>query len=215
MSSRKSNRGFTLLEILVAVFIIGIIAIIMVRGLQIVITTKNSLERNETQLQQLDLTMSLLSGDLRNLINRPITLSNGETQVPLILHDDAQQSLEFTRGGVSNPLAELRSNLQHNEYELRNNELIRLTWPVLDQVAASKPMERLLLKQVTYLQWQFLGEDNRFYTGWPATGAANQALPTAVKVTMTITGLGTLTRLFIVGNANPPVSSPEPLAKSD
>lgn len=204
MSSFK-QRGFTLLEILVAVFIIGIIAIIMVRGLQIVITTKNSLERSDAQMQRVDLAMSLVSGDMRNLINRPITLSNKTVQVPLMLHDDATWSLEFTRGSVSNPLALHRSGLQHNEYQLKNGQLIRVTWPVLDQVAGSKPQERVLLDNISSLQWQFLGKDNRFYTGWPATAANNQALPKAVKLTLTIHGIGTLSRLFVVANTVPQV----------
>lgn len=197
------QRGFTLLEILVAVFIIGIIAIIMVRGLQIVITTKDSLERNDTQLQQIQLTMNYVAGDMGNLINRSVRLSNGETQPPLMLHDDATQTLEFTRGGVSNPLGEQRSTVQHAAYLLKNNQLLRDSWSVLDQVATSKPQQRVLLKHVTSLKWQFLGSDNRYYTSWPATSANQQPLPKAVKISLTIDKKGAITRLFVVGNSMP------------
>ena len=127
----KKQMGFTLLEILVAVFIIGIIAVIMVRGLQIVITTKDSLERNDIQMQQLNIGMSLISGDMRNLINRSVLLANQQKQPPVMLHDDSFDTLEFTRGGVSNPLAHHRSTLQHDSYQLKNGNLVRVTWPVL------------------------------------------------------------------------------------
>lgn len=195
------QKGFTLLEILVAVFIIGIISVIMVRGLQIVISTKNNLERNDAQMQQLNLTMSFLAGDMHNLINRPITQANGQSVAAVLMHDDATETLEFSRGGVSNPLARERSTVQRDAYQLKNGELIRVTWPVLDQVSHSIPTSRTLLKNITYIKWEFLGNDNRFYTGWPATGASNQPLPKAVQVTFTIKKLGTVKRFFVVGNS--------------
>lgn len=198
---KVKQKGFTLLEILVAIFIIGIIAVIMVRGLQIVLTTKDNLQRNETQMQQLNLTMSLMSGDMRNLINRSILQANAQSVPAVYMHDDATETLEFSRGSVSNPLAQHRSTVQRDAYQLKNGNLIRVTWPVLDQTTATQPTTRILLKNVTYIKWEFLGDDNRFYSGWPATGVNNQPLPKAVQVTLTIQNLGTIKRLFVVGNS--------------
>lgn len=200
----RKQQGFTLLEILVAVFIIGIISVIMMRGLQIVISTKDNLERNDTQMQQLNLTMSLLAGDMRNLINRPVLQANGQSIAAVMMHDDATETLEFSRGGVSNPLAHHRSTVQRDAYHVKNGSLTRVTWPVLDQVINSTPTSRILLKNVTYIKWEFLGNDNRFYPGWPVTGAYNQPLPKAVQVTFTLRKLGTIKRLFVVGNSTPP-----------
>ena len=189
---KKQQAGFTLLEILVAVFIIGIIAVVMVRGLQIVISTKDNLERNDAQMQELNLTMSLLASDMGNLINRSILQANGQTLPAVIMHDDATETLEFSRGGVSNPLAQHRSTLQRDAYQIKQGRLIRVTWPVLDQVTNTMPTSRILLKDVTYIKWEFLGNDNRFYAGWPVSGANNQPLPKAVQLTLTLHKLGTI-----------------------
>jgi general secretion pathway protein J len=85
-------------------------------------------------------------------------------------------------------------------YQIQNGDLVRLIWPVLDPVATTNSTKRILLKNITHWQWQFLGSDNRFYPSWPATNAANQPLPKAIKITLTIRKWGTITRLFVVQN---------------
>ena len=194
------TKGFTLLEILVAVFIIGIIAIIMVRGLQTVITAKHGLERNSRRLTDVALSLTLLGNDLKNIVNRPILEANANQLPALILQNDGRQTLEFTRGAVANPLAAHRSTLLRVAYQLSNDKFIRLTWPVLDRTAATKPSERVLLKNVSHLQWQFWGSDNRYYSSWPAANTAIAVLPKAIKVSLTIKKWGVITRIWLLNN---------------
>jgi general secretion pathway protein J len=196
----KKQTGFTLLEILVALFIIAIIAIMIIRGLQVVIASKNGIERSASQLQQVEFSMRLIGSDMRNLINRPIKQAGGQTIPALFLHDDASNTLEFTRAGLSNPLAQPRSTLLHAAYTLQNGQLSRLTYPVLEQAVTTKPNKRVILTNVKYLQWQFVGNDGRLYTSWPANNAQGQVLPKAVQLTMTLHKKGKVTRLFVVGN---------------
>ena len=196
----NKTKGFTLFEILVAVFILGIIAIIMIRGLQIVITAKSGLERATERLTTMDLALNMLGNDLQNMINRPISEANNIELPAIILQNDGQQTLEFTRGGVANPLANQRSTLLRVAYQLKDGKFIRLTWPVLDRVAGTKPSKRILLPNVTHLQWQFWGADNRFYTTWPASNGPTSGLPKAIKVSLTIKDWGTVTRVWVVNN---------------
>ena len=199
MRQRRKN-GFTLFEILVAVFILGIIAIIMVRGLQTVINAKHGLERNSQRLSTVELSLTLLGNDIQNIINRPILDANTNELPAIILQNDGRQTLEFTRGGVANPLAAHRSTLLRVAYQLNNGKLVRLTWPVLDRVSTSKPAERVLLNNVSYLQWQFWGSDNRYYSNWPPANAPISVLPKAIKVSLTIKNWGTITRIWLLNN---------------
>lgn len=197
---RSKQSGFTLFEILVAVFILGIIAIIMVRGLQTVISAKRGLERNTQRLSEVDLSFTLLGNDLQNIINRPILEANASELPAVILQNDGRQTLEFTRGGVANPLVEHRSTLLRVAYQLNNGKFIRLTWPVLDRVSASKPSKRVLLNNVSHLQWQFWGSDNRYYSNWPSANASISQLPKAIKISLTIKKWGTITRIWLLNN---------------
>ena len=194
------QAGFTLFEILITLLILGIVAVLMVRGLQIVVTAKHRLEHNAERLTSMSLVISLLGNDLRNAINRPITVANNTELAPVILQGDGRQTLEFTRGAVANPLARHRSTLLRVAYQLSQGQLIRLTWQVLDRAAGSEPSTRVLLHNVQYLKWEFLGSDNRYYLSWPDTNASGQPLPKAIRVSLTIKDWGTVTRLFIVNN---------------
>lgn len=207
MLSRRT-RGFTLLEILIAVFILGIISAIMVRGLQIVITSKDNLTRISQRLNNLDMSTTFLGNDIRAMINRPIADANGASEPAVILRDDGQQTLEFSRGGVSNPLAERRSTIQRVAYQLAGGKLVRLSWPVLDRVASTTPEKRVLLKNVESLHWQFVANDSRLYSSWPGTNVGNQILPKAVKVTIKIQGWGTISRLFMLSAT---MTTPQPI----
>ncbi len=194
------QQGFTLLEILVAVFIIGIIAIIMVRGLQTVIAAKHGLERNSRRLTDVELSLTLLGNDLKNIVDRPILEANANQLPAIILQNDGRQTLEFTRGSVANPLAAHRSTLLRVAYQLNNGKLVRLTWPVLDRVAASKASERVLLKNVSHLQWQFWGSDHRYYSSWPSANTSISVLPEAIKVSLMLKNWGTITRIWLLNN---------------
>jgi general secretion pathway protein J len=195
----KNKQGFTLLEILIAVLILSIISIIMIRGLQIMMTTKSTIERNAQQLQSLSLAMTFLQQDLTNAQNRPVLLVNGTIDPAMFLASDAFQTLTFTRGSVSNPLGENRSTLLRVAYQLNNGNLIRETWSSLDQ-NSKKPDTRILLTQLTQLQWKFWGSDHRWYLGWP--GTSSYPLPQAVQITLQFSNGKILQRIFIVTSAS-------------
>jgi type II secretion system protein J len=94
------------MEILIAIFIVAIMSVIMIRGLQTVVSAKDNISRNADRLANVTLAMSLLESDLQNVINRPITDASGVSQAPVLLNDDAWQTLDLTRAGVANPLAQ-------------------------------------------------------------------------------------------------------------
>jgi general secretion pathway protein J len=191
------TKGFTLFEILIAVFILGIISVVMVRGLQSIIIVKNNLERSEHRLQELSLAMTFMQSDLRNAVNRPILLANNETEPSLWTENDAFQTVAWTRGNIENPLDENRSTLLRVAYELKNGQLIRQTWPVLDRVVGTAPDDRVLLNNVEQIQWKFLGPRIQWYTAWPSSDK-KQPLPVAVQVTIQIKDWGTVQRIFMI-----------------
>jgi len=190
-------KGFTLFEILIAVFILGIISVVMVRGLQSIIIVKNNLERSEHRLQELSLAMIFMQSDLANAVNRPILLANNTTEPALWTENDAFQTLAWTRGNIENPLDENRSTLLRVAYQLKEGQLIRQTWSVLDRVVGTVSDDRVLLNNVEQIQWNFLGPRTQWYTSWPIDGI-KQPLPMAVQVTIQIKDWGTIQRIFMI-----------------
>ena len=205
----NNHRGFTLIEILVAVFIVGIISVVMLRGLQTAISTKNHLERNSIRLQNLEFSLSLINSDVQNIVNQPITNSDDKELPAVFLHADNSHMLEFTRGGVSNPLSASRSTLLRVAYSWEDGKLLRTLWSTLDRTSETQVYTRELMSGVTSMQWRFLSTTTNFSANnwinmWPpASLSRDNNLPRAIELTLNIKGWGEITRVFVVYANNP------------
>lgn len=193
----QNKKGFTLLEILVALFIFTIIAIIMTRALHMVLTTQASTDAHAARLAELQFSTLLLSRDLEQTVNRSVKNQDGIEEAPF---EGKNNQVTFTHGGLANPQGQIhRSTLQRTAYLLVKDNLIRQTWEVLDQTAESKPSQRQLLSHVKKLQIEYLDEKNHFSNIWPPQGDGKDwPLPRAVRVTLTLSDWGKLTQFYII-----------------
>ena len=194
------KQGFTLIEVMIALLIFAIMAVIATTGLSTVLKSRDLARSNAERLAKLQIAMVIMQNDFTQMINRRI-INNKGALIPAIISQ--QNYAEFTRAGYLNPLMALqRSTLQRVAYEFNNNKLIRITWPVLDRAPDTKPMQRVLLKNVTHMQIRYLDTKNRFYTSWPppqttATQNKNQ-LPKAVEISINIAKWGSIQRIFVI-----------------
>jgi len=113
--------------------------------------------------------------------------------------------IEFTRIGYPNPLGLLqRSNLQRVRYSVLGGKLIRTTWPRLDRVSSTKPNNKVLLNNVTSLQFTYIGSGSTVYKSWPPgnlvapEGSIGEILPRAIIVNLSIKNWGDLSLLIPV-----------------
>jgi general secretion pathway protein J len=192
----KNNAGFTLLEILIALFIFTLVAAIMTHALRTVFNAQARTEEHATRLAKLQMATLLLSRDIEQIINRPI-INREEAEDPAVIGN--AHEIMFTHGGFANPLGQLqRSTLQRTHYFLANHTLIRETWQVLDQSATSKSDQRRLLSDVTQLRFEYVDQDNRVNDKWPPPNQKNAELPKAVRVIITINHWGQLTQFYLI-----------------
>ncbi len=196
------QRGFTLIEILIATLILAIIGVIVVKGLQSAITTKDNLNKVSQRLDQLQIGLTILNKDFQQLVNRPVTDTKGHKEPSLLFKNNNDGILKLTRGGYLNPLSqEKRSTLQRVNFILDGHNFIRETWPNLTSKPNAKPYRQLLFTHVNSISWRFLGNDNQFYPIWP-TGNTNankgSVFPKAVELTITLSNWGTVKRLFAI-----------------
>lgn len=194
------NPAFTLLEILVALLILSIIAVMLMIGLRSVIHTKDRIEDVSDRLANMQIAMTLIASDMRQIIYRPTVDNKGDSLPTIILYSGATQNLEFSRDGYINPQGkQLRSTLQRVNYRWYHGNLERGTWPELDRAPNSNPTYQVLIRHVTHIQWEFLGPENNVYSQWPSSQVpATAPLPKAVELTITIDHWGTIHRWFVV-----------------
>lgn len=144
-------RGFTLIELLVAIAIFALIGMASYRVLSSVMQTNERLTVRVEQLRLLNRAFWMLQQDVEQLVPRDVRTAEG-TLLPthnfLLVDNEAELPLQFTRAGRANPLELPRSDLQriaysvghHPDYEETDsphyheekNYLLRYVWPMVD-----------------------------------------------------------------------------------
>jgi general secretion pathway protein J len=203
---RRQSRGFTLLEILIALFIFTIVTMLLSGALRTVMNAEIGTSKNADRLRQMQMAILMLSRDIEQTANRPITAASGGMQMALV--GDAR-GFTSTHAGVADSIGvtNTRSALQRKHYYLNGTTLERGTWSVLDQVPTSKPVRRILVNNVVAVRFQYLGPDGIFYNNWPPpqetqqikTAVPTQApLPRAVRIFFKMMNWGEMSVLFII-----------------
>src|SRR5688500_2148990 len=103
-------RGFTLIEILIALAIFAILATITSSILYYTFNIRSHLLQRSNEIDALQLTIAFLQQDINHIVLRAVR-SNNMQLIPAFIGQS--RYLEFTRDGISNPGAvDKRSNLQ-------------------------------------------------------------------------------------------------------
>jgi general secretion pathway protein J len=197
MQRNHKTAGFTLLEILVALFIFTIIAIIMTRALHMVFESQARTNDISNRIAALQIATLYLDHDLSQAMDRPILNGNNEKEAAFIGKRD---HVNFTHGGLANPLGLLdRSTMQRISYGVDDHHLIRESWQVLDQISTSKSDLRQILDNVEDLRFEYLDEKGKASDTWPpADKSKAPPLPNAVRIHLKIAKWGLITQIYII-----------------
>ncbi len=198
---RSITNGFTLIEVMIAMAIFAILAVLSYTGLQSVITSKTGTEAELERLQQLQITMLNLTTDLQQLSNR-----DGHDSLGGKLHRLSSQNsdylVEFTRSGWRNPADQPRSTLQRVAYQLDEDRLLRIYWRHVDRADEEDRVERDLMDNVKTLQLRYLDDENQWQDNWPSAMALTTGdpvgLPVAIEIELEMEDWGKISRIIEV-----------------
>lgn len=193
--SLNNKSGFTLLEILIALFIFSIVSLMLVGGLHTVINAQTGTETKAERLRELQMTLLVMSRDIEQAVNRPIVNADGKEEAAFVGNEN---NFQFTHLGYANtPYTKTHGSLQRTGYAFNENLLSRLTWPALDQAPKTKAEIRPLLN-VTEVRFQYLDQQGHFRDKWPMDDDTSQPLPRAVRINLTIPHWGKITQLYLI-----------------
>ena len=196
-------RGFTLIEILIALAIFAMVSAISFSGIMVMVDNRQQVQRFAERLEAVQTAFTLLERDLQQAVGRPIRDPFGDPRDALLSNDIGD--LEFTRAGRSNPLGLRRSELERVAYRIEDDELVRLSWGVLDQQPEPPRQDRTLLEGATDIALRFMDEDTEWRESWPPPGAqpGTAQLPRAVEIVVELEGLDTITRVVALPQVHP------------
>ncbi len=206
MKNRIVSKGFTLIEILVAMAIFTLIGLASTGLLTSVIQSDELSEQRFDQLQILQRAMLTIERDILQAVPRPIRVQGESTSIVISgqegLFNSEFGGLGLVRDGWHNPQMLLhRSTLQAVGYRISEGRLERLYGNYVDNVVGYEPKVKILLENVEDFQVRFFvdqEEDPTDPENWEETYVGS-ALPRAVALIITTKQFGEIRREFLLG----------------
>jgi general secretion pathway protein J len=190
------EHGFTLVELVVALFIFALISAAGVSLLSFSVGAQASTGKRLDEVAAIRRVGALLTADLAQAAPRVSRDADGRQQVAFEGGTGAPKEvvLAFVRRGWSNEEAAARASLQKVEYRLEDGALFRRTWPMVDGAEASPPSRVLGGVRSLALRYRIGGE---WRERWDSKRPG--AMPQAVEAVIDIEGLGPVRQLFLTG----------------
>ncbi|HEY3700530.1 MAG TPA: type II secretion system minor pseudopilin GspJ [Spongiibacteraceae bacterium] len=203
MRRRFYSRGFTLMEVLVAISIFALIGVASYRVLSSVMQTNERIAAHSEQMRSVNRAFWLLQQDIEQLLKRnvkDISADNPNAENYLLVQNDNELPLQLTRGGRANPLGLPRSSMQrvayavghHPDYEKSDSPhyheersyLLRYTWPMLDGSGGKEQAQvQIVLPDIESMTINVLTEQGQ-QTAWPVEGINDPPLALQLEFTL-------------------------------
>jgi len=203
------QRGFTLLEVIVA---LGILAFVIIATHQILETTtraKDASDEKIAELNGLQTTFRLMDQDFSQMTKRAVRNESGDVQEQYLLAgryvlESQYDGIAFVRDGWINPINLLpRSELQAVGYRVIDDNLERVYRVYVDQLDNMEPRVQRVLENIEELKFEFLDDKNEWQEQWEI-----KALPKAVAVTLQQIKAEPIRRVFLVPGQGKVVAPP-------
>ena len=202
-------RGFTLIEVMIAMFIAAIMFAMGYSAINQALRDRESLNVSQARVTEIQRGMRVIAQDFAQMSDRPARDTTGSGQLMPAVSADARNDtlLIFSRNGWSNPAGIQRPAEQRVRYRFVDGSLVREHWLSLDPALNSEPRPRVLFTRVKAVEIRFLDPQSRQWSNeWPVaapTGPVTPAnvnllstRPLAVEFTVVFEDWGRILRLF-------------------
>lgn len=189
-------RGFTLLEVMVALAVFAVVTLLAWRGLDLMTGSKQRLDAEMRGWRELELVFERLNMDLIQIAPRSWT-------------DSAKQRRSAVQGittdsGAGCQLDLLRFGSDHEpihaRYRVRQGRLELEYPPFANTPAASAPVSdqvvHRLLEGVSRCELKFIDDSNTAHARWPTDDPDDTARPRGLRLRLSLEGRGDFERSY-------------------
>lgn len=195
LRARREGSGFTLVELLTALLILSLLALMSYRGLSAVLDAREHVDREADRWQLVAKFFSRFEQDVQLAAPRPARSGAGLLPAWVGRPEGAlEPSLEFSRFAT----AEGAATARRVAYRLNERQEVELwVWPGLDPAPGAVPARYPLLAEVARFELRYLDQRLDWVGSWPGA-APGEALPRAVRVRIVLSSGEEIVRVFVL-----------------
>jgi general secretion pathway protein J len=191
--NRTRGDGFTLIEVLVALALLALTAVLAWRATAALVDGESRLSDEAKRWRTLDLAFARLEADLRQAQPRAVKTPSGSEPAWIAATEaNGASAIVFSRAGPEFD-AEPGAAGQRIAYRVREAALEVVYWPTLDRSRDESTAYRLV-DGVAGFRVDHLATGGQWIAAWPRFG--EPALPRAVRVLLTLASGETIERWF-------------------
>lgn len=210
MRRASFTRGFTIIEVVIAIFISAVMFAIGYGAINQALADRDELNTSQERVTEIQRGMRVVAQDFAQIVARAArdTAGTGQLMPAVSATGSDGTLLTFTRAGWSNPAGVQRPAEQRVRYRFVDGSLVREHWLSVDPALSTEPRQRILFTKITAAEVRFLEPATRAWrTDWPpvaASGPVNSAnvsqvllpRPLAIEFTVVFEDWGRVQRVF-------------------
>ena len=198
MTPRRHQCGFTLVELLAAVAIFAVLAVMCQQALVVTLSLESRLSLRRSELAAVQRAVTVLGRDLENAAPRGVRDRQGEL-LPVLALEAGGEALIFARGGLPNPAGLAKSGFRRVRYAVSTEDegMERQVWQRLDPAPGQAPAVETLLAGVERVRFRVWTRDDGWRSIWPdpEDPATRTRLPDGIEAVLETRRFGTLRRV--------------------
>jgi general secretion pathway protein J len=198
IKNNQTSRGFTLLEMLIAVAIFAMLGVAANSVLSTVMRNDEVTADFAKRLKSLQQGFGAIERDLGQIVARTPRLLDGSRATAVFQYgsdilDSESESLVFYRLGWLNPAGILpRGTLQSVAYVVQEGRLERWYHPYPEPDSGAEPLKSVIIDKVMSVEYAFFSSEK-----WQKQVATTQ-LPEGIAIKVEVEGLGVIERKFLL-----------------
>ena len=177
-----SNKGFTIIEVLISLIILSMIAVVSSNILESSLNTEQETSLQINSIKELNLASTIIRRDLRQIVNVNSKDFYGNNLYGTFISQINSQSLMFNSNIKS--LSNEVSPIKRIQYELDDNNLIRKQYFSSNPYGQDDFIKIELIKNVDDLRFSFFHK-NSWHQSWPVSLVTSKKIPVLIKIEFT------------------------------